>query len=197
MQKKKGLALVLSFALVACLAVAGTLAWLTSTTGEVKNTFTVGNVAITLDEAVTDEYGVKQGEQRGMGNTYKLINGHTYVKDPTVHVQEGEDCWLFVKVEDGMAAFETEGNKVVDQMTANGNWTLVAGETNVYAYKQIVNAGDDIKVFTELEIAGDVDLSTVPKGANITIMAYAVQADGFDTAAEAWEEAPGAWTANN
>ena len=66
---------------------------------DVKNTFTVGNVAITLDEAKVDDNGNainKQGNQvtnladaeRVPGNAYKLLPGHTYVKDPTVTVLE-------------------------------------------------------------------------------------------------------------
>ena len=47
---KKVLALILCFATVAAIAVAGTLAWLTDRES-VTNTFTVGKVDITVDEA--------------------------------------------------------------------------------------------------------------------------------------------------
>ena len=82
--------------LLVAASVLGTMAYLTDSE-EVNNTFTVGNVAITLDEAKVDDNGNainKQGNQvtnladaeRVPGNAYKLLPGHTYVKDPTVTV---------------------------------------------------------------------------------------------------------------
>lgn len=84
--KKKLLSLVCVVLLVVG-AVFGTYAYLTDN-DTVTNTFTVGNVGIFLDEADTDEYGVAiKGAERVDGNEYKLIPGHTYVKDPTVTVE--------------------------------------------------------------------------------------------------------------
>ena len=50
--------------LLVSLSVGATLAYLTSTTETVTNTFTVGNVAITLDELDVDEYGEKKLVQK-------------------------------------------------------------------------------------------------------------------------------------
>ena len=106
MKAKKVLALVLCAALLVAGSVAATLAYLTSKTEVVTNTFTVGSLSITLDEAKVTEYGVAvPGENRVMANAYKLIPGHNYLKDPTVHVAKGsEECYVFVKVENGIAA---------------------------------------------------------------------------------------------
>ncbi len=78
----------------ACLLVAGsvsaTMAWLTDNDVDNKatNTFTIGKVEISLDEAKVDEYGDPiSGAARVATNEYKLIPGHTYVKDPTVTVK--------------------------------------------------------------------------------------------------------------
>ena len=104
---KKILALVLSALLLMSLTVVGTLAYLTASTGEVKNTFTVGQVTINLDEAKVTEYGVKDGDTRVKANTYKLIPGHEYLKDPKVYVESGsEQCYVFIKVVDEIAAIE-------------------------------------------------------------------------------------------
>lgn len=194
---------VCSAALLVCVTVGATVAYLTST-DEVVNTFTVGNVAITLDEVDTDVYGakaqkvtnpedgtvtkvpVKEGEDptRGTGNVYKLIPGHEYTKDPTVHVTAGsEDCWLFVKVVNGISAIEAD-TKIADQMDNNG-WTPVEEGSNVYAYKDKVSAGDNVTVFSSFTIDDEANVSTYST-ATITITAYAVQADGFGTAAAAW-----------
>ena len=73
-------------------------------------------------------------------------------------------------------------------MTANG-WTAVEGATNVYAYKATVTAGQDIKVFENFTIKGDAAVADYA-GKTITVEAYAIQADGFTTAADAWKAAP-------
>ena len=83
----KALTLVLCAVLLVCASVMGTLAYLKSTTDVVKNTFTVGKVAIKLDEADVDEYGKKIADaDRVTANEYKLLPGHTYNKDPMVTV---------------------------------------------------------------------------------------------------------------
>lgn len=186
-------------------SVFGTYMYLQSTTGTVKNTFTVGKVAITLDEADTDEYGaklyVKEGElvtdktdtvaDRVQANEYKLIPGHNYLKDPTVHVSsESEDSWLFVKVENGISNIEAD-KKIADQMADKG-WSLVGTETTVYAYKDKVTKNDNIKVFDGFTLTNSATVESYAN-ASITITAYAVQADGFNTAAAAWTAAPATW----
>ena len=192
---KKTLTIILAMVMVAALSVAATLAYLTSTTGPVTNTFTVGNVKITLDEAKVTELGVKDGESRVTENSYKLYPSHQYVKDPTVHVDAAsDDCWLFVKVVDELAAIE-DATTIADQLTAN-EWTPVEGQTGVYAYKAIVSKGANIPVFESFKIKTDVDNDTLATyaGKTITVTAYAVQADGFTTAAAAWAAAPATWT---
>lgn len=186
--KKKVFVTVLCAAALVVASVLGTMAYLTSQDA-VENTFTVGKVAITLDEAkVTDAGDPVVGADRVKTNTYKLIPGHEYTKDPTVHVTAGsEDSWLFVKVVDKIADIEAD-TTVAAQMTANG-WTAVEGATNVYAYKATVTAGQDIKVFENFTIKGDAAVAGYA-GKTITIEAYAIQADGFTTAADAWKAAP-------
>lgn len=186
--KKKVFVTVLCAAALVVASVLGTMAYLTSQDA-VKNTFTVGKVAITLDEAkVTDAGDPVVGADRVKTNTYKLIPGHEYTKNPTVHVTAGsEDSWLFVKVVDEIAGIEAD-TTVAAQMAANG-WTAVEGETNVYAYKATVTSGQDIKVFENFTIKGDAAVADYA-GKTITIEAYAIQADGFTTAADAWKAAP-------
>ena len=95
--KNKKLIILISMTLIMVVAIAGTLAWLTDR-DSVKNTFTVGDVQIELDEAVVDEDGnpldnsnqpvdkVEDAARTEVGNNYHLIPGQTYVKDPTVTV---------------------------------------------------------------------------------------------------------------
>ena len=188
--KKKVFVTVLCAAALVVASVLGTMAYLTSQTETVTNTFTVGNVALTLDETDVTPRGGKDTDARVKGNEYKLIPGHTYIKDPTVHVDtDSEESWLFVKVDNGISDLEATGNTTIaEQMKAKG-WTLVNGTTNVYAYEQKATAGQNIRVFDSFTIAGDATVAG-NAGKTITIEAYAIQADGFSTAAEAWAAAP-------
>ena len=97
--RSKALLLTLCAVLLVAASVMGTMAYLTST-DEVNNTFTVGNVKITLDEAKvnTDGTAVTPAE-RVKANEYKLMPGHTYTKDPTVTVIKGsESSYVRMKV---------------------------------------------------------------------------------------------------
>ena len=87
---------ILTIALVAALLAtcfAGTYAYLTDTAAQ-KNTFTTGNVYITLDEAKVDGTGRTTETQ-----DYKLFPGTIITKDPTITVDEkSEDAWVAAKV---------------------------------------------------------------------------------------------------
>lgn len=216
---KKKLMTVLALVLVIAMSVAGTYAYLTSQ-AEVKNTFTVGKVAITLDEAKTNvdgkkvdangnilaeggtDYRIPNDADETNGNSYKLMPGHEYSKDPIVHVtKDSEACYVFVKVVDEIAAIEvndadTDTLNVAAQIKENG-WTKldgVDGVNNVY-YKSVsaVDAknGVDLRVFDGFKIIDTITNTALDtyNGKTITVTAYAIQADGFETAAAAWTAA--------
>ena len=92
--KSKALLLTLCAVLLIAASVLGTMAYLTST-AKVENTFTVGKVEIKLDETdVTNPTG-----PRVTANSYKLMPGNTYTKDPTVTVKAGsEKSYVRMKV---------------------------------------------------------------------------------------------------
>ena len=92
--KSKALLLTLCAVLLVAASVLGTMAYLTST-AKVENTFTIGKVEIKLDETdVTNPTG-----PRVTANSYKLMPGTTYTKDPTVTVKAGsEESYVRMKV---------------------------------------------------------------------------------------------------
>ena len=192
--KSKALILTLCAVLLVAASVLGTMAYLTST-ASVENTFTVGSVAITLDE--TDVDNSTADANRDQANSYKLMPGHTYTKDPIVHVDStSENCYLFVKVANEITAIEGE-TTVAAQMTAKG-WVAVDGVTGVYVYTQsnapaVVAGGSNVTVFDNFTISGTVDNATLATYNNktITVTAYAIQADGFEgkTASQIWNAA--------
>lgn len=193
-KQKKVLALVLCAVMLVASSVLATMAYLTANTTVVENTFTVGNVAIDLDETDVDVYGVKDGETPVKANQYKLIPGHNYLKDPTVHVKVGsEQAYVFIKVVDGLAAIEADDT--VAAQIADNKWKPLDGVANVYYYESVVDARTaavDLPVFGNFTLKGDADVAAYAD-ATITIDAYAVQADGFASAAAAWTAAEGTW----
>lgn len=184
--------------LLVCISVGATVAYLTST-DSVTNTFTVGKVAITLDEAKVGTDGTPVANaDRVKANEYKLMPGHEYTKDPTIHVTAGsENCYLFVKVENGITALEATGKTIADQMAAKG-WVAIAEGSNVYYLTETVdgvitakvdNSGD-VVVFEKFTLKDDADTTNATANyanAKVTVTAYAVQADGFANAKAAWE----------
>ena len=177
--KSKALLLSLCAVLLVVASVMGTMAYLTSS-DTVTNTFTVGKVEIKLDETdVTNPTG-----PRVQANSYKLIPGHTYTKDPTIHVATGsEDCWLFAKIENNLGTAAT--------LAMTQGWTEIDTTNHVWAYNTKVSAGADVTVFTQFTFSKDVTATQLPSynGKTIVVTACAVQADSFANANEAYAAA--------
>lgn len=177
------LALVL---VIGCVA-GGTVAWLISTPDPVVNTFTYGDINITLEE------------DAGKNNNYnfKIIPGVDIAKDPKVTVlANSEDCWLFVKVEEtNWPTFTEEGTttKKVSWAIANG-WTLVPGQTNVYCREAA--AGQSFPVLKDNVVTVSQNLTKAEVNTVVALQpqlkftAYAVQKDGIADAATAWGKVP-------
>lgn len=223
--KTKALALALCAVLLVVSTVFVTMAFLTST-DSVTNTFTFGQVGILLDEADVDKNGdiVAGGDRtsttdRVKENEYHLIPGHSYTKDPTIHVDsDSEDCWLFVKLKNDLeliiAGEETYSAEnaadtvytIEAQMSKNG-WTCIDTANNIWAYKEVVSANANVYVFDSFELVDNANVSdyattkdaegNVTGGTTIDVTAYAVQADGFTTATDAWNATSADFLANN
>lgn len=89
MKKKTILVAAIAVMLVAALVVGGTLAYFTDKSDAKENTFTVGNVAIDLDEPNWEE-----------NERHTLLPGVSYAKDPTITVKEGsQDAYVFLKLD--------------------------------------------------------------------------------------------------
>ena len=206
---KKKLMTVLALVLVIAMSVAGTYAYLTSK-DTVVNTFTVGDVQIKLDEAKVDANGVAvTPAERVKANSYKLLPGHTYNKDPMVTVLKGSESSYvkmtvtFTKAAELDAIFDPNGATLTSIFNGydstnwiyKGNTEDTANNTRTYEfwYKETVAALDaDVELdalFDSITVPGGINndqLATI-KGMTITVNAYAIQADGFSTADAAWE----------
>lgn len=185
MKKKIAVALV-AFALVLCFAIGGTFAWLTAKTAPVKNTFTYGDIDITLTETT--------------GAEYKMVPGVELAKDPKVTVlKNSEACWLFVKIEKS-----TNYSTYLADYTVADGWTALTGVTGVY-YREVpatgattdasyyVLKGDTTNPNGYVTVKDGVtkaQMEALKNGTDdeptLTFTAYAVQKDGNATAADAW-----------
>ena len=206
--KKKITALCLCVALLAIAVVGASLAYFTDT-DNAKNTFTVGKVNITLDEAEVDMNGVAvTPAKRVKKNEYKLMPGHTYTKDPMVTVLAGSEpsyikmTVTFSKANELDAIFAPTGADLTSifkgydsaNWIAKGNTKDAAANTRTYEfwYKETVGAPTaDVALdalFDSITVPGTItnkQLETI-KGMTITVNAYAIQADGFANAEAAW-----------
>lgn len=206
--KSKALLLTLCAVLLVTASVLGTMAFLTSN-DEVVNTFTVGSVAIKLDEAKANTDGsLVEGAERVKANSYKLLPGHTYNKDPMVTVLEGsESSYIkmtvtFSKANELDAIFAPTGAELTSIFNGydSNNWTYkgntedATADTRTYEfwYKETVDAPDsDVPLdalFDSITVPGSItneQLKSI-EGMTITVNAYAIQADGFANAEAAW-----------
>ena len=194
--RKKLLTLVCCLAIVAAVSLGATLAYLTAS-DSVANIFTVGKIVPPedsgfLDEAKVDEYGKPdESGDRVDSNTYKLLPGHTYTKDPTVHIgAESESCYIFVKVDNGIAAV-TEA--IDPTKTENEKWQLLDNQNypGIYYQKYDKDAKTpkyDFVVFDEFKVLGTATATNLDavKDNKIVVNAYIIQSDGFKTAALAY-----------
>ena len=206
--RNKALLLTLCAVLLVAASVLGTMAYLTST-DEVQNTFTVGQVSIKLDEAKANTDGtLVEGADRVKANSYKLLPGHTYAKDPMVTVLNGsESSYIkmtvtFSKANELDAIFDPDGATLTtifngydsSNWTYKGNTKNAADNTRTYEfwYKEAVAAPDGNvaldALFDSITVPGEItneQLATI-EGMTITVNAYAIQADGFANAEAAW-----------
>ncbi len=210
---KKVLVTLVAAMLLVVVSVGATLAFLTSQ-DSVKNTFTVGNVKITLDEARVNLDGeplAKEGNvvenvagaERVAKNEYHLLPGHKYVKDPTVTVEDkSEESYIRLLVTiNKKSALDAIGVNTLEVFTGYdaSEWPLnnekAVGDTMVYEfrYKTTVSTmtGGAKKLdplFDAMVIPTTVkndQLATLNE-MTIDIVAQAIQADGFESADAAW-----------
>ncbi len=135
--KSKALLLTLCAVLLVAASVLGTMAYLTST-DTVTNTFTVGKVEIKLDETdVTNPNG-----PRVKANSYKLMPGTTYTKDPTVTVKAGsEESYVRMKVTFNNAT------KIIALCTDPEYADEVTGAENAFPLIRMVNYTDTAELY--------------------------------------------------
>ena len=189
LNKTKSIILTSAVVIVLVGIVGTTIAWLASNTNLLTNTFTYGDIKISLIESDTSD-----GDEDDNTNSYDMTPGNEISKDTLVKVEAGsEDCWLFVKL--------IKGNDFDKYMTYSleSIWTNLDGYEDVYYTKvnksdkeQTFNVMKDnvIKVKEELTHADLVNI-TEANYPTLEIKAYAVQRnenmEDINTPEKAWK----------
>jgi hypothetical protein len=171
---KKTQWLILVAALVLSLGIGSTVAFIVASSNVVQNTFTVGNVSISLNETT--------------GSEYVMAPGTILKKNPTVTVEKGSDaCWLFVRMQ------KTAGFDDYCTCEIDGGWTLLNGQNGVF-YRKVDRAEaakvyrilKDDRVFVK-DTLTEEQLGVIQVPPTLSFTAYAIQREGIDTPQQAWQ----------
>ena len=193
---------------VAVLAAGASLAYFTDKTDAANNTFTMGNVKITLDETDLTKDG---GSRTPAGNTYtNLYPGMDMVKDPIVHNTGRNDAWVrvIVRVTNGAAFMDQFKDTQYGQSPLEGlthglgeGWQITASTKDTAAndmvytivYNTVLKPGESTPaVFEKLYIPatfGNGEMAAITyKNANneavngftMSIHAEAIQSEGLN-----------------
>lgn len=172
--------LMLAVLAVGC-TVGGTLAWMVSTSEPIVNTFTYGDINITLTE--TDSKLDEDANEAT--NTYMMAPGLYIAKDPVITVKKGsEACWLFVKLD------KSENFYTFMEYSLADGWTQLTGMDGVF-FRKVAAPEEDVeygvlkddKVTVKSGVTADqlnalgTDEAPYP---TLDITAYAVQYMGFE-----------------
>ena len=215
MTKKRFVAILLCVTLVALAAIGATFAYLTDTK-TVDNTFTMGNVAIKLDETdIKNPTGA-----RVTSNEYNVYPGAVVTKDPIVHNTGKNAAYIRATVNvsnwmnlcaayypDFKETFPNDGYKAALNLLVGElgeGWSVVgveAGDTFtigqfdakfILRYEGALASGDDTTaMFQTVTIPAGIDNANTDSFKEVKVVAQAIQADGFDT----WEAAFAAYDA--
>ena len=215
MTKKRFVAILLCVTLVALAAIGATFAYLTDTK-TVNNTFTMGNVAIKLDETdIKNPTG-----DRVTSNEYNVYPGAVVKKDPIVHNTGKNAAYIRATVNvsnwmnlcaayypDFKETFPNDGYKAALNLLVGElgeGWSVVgveAGDTFtigqfdakfILKYEGALAAkADTTAMFQTVTIPAGIDNANTDSFKEVKVVAQAIQADGFDT----WEAAFAAYDA--
>lgn len=169
--KKKIIAVCLIVAMAAIAVVGGTLAWFTD--DEVAtNTFTVGNVDITLTEPNWTSTGSQDAPE--------VYPGEPLAKDPTVKNDGANPCFVRIKVT-GLDCLAPASNITYRTDYVPGklgdNWVLHTDGYFYYNKVLAVGATTDA-LFDQIVIPTDLENGNAESEFDVVVTAEAVQAQG-------------------
>lgn len=202
--KKKTLTVAIALVLVVALAVGATYAYLTASSGPVKNTFVAGGAVKQGDLELFEHVANKNADgsytldptKETNGNAYTVMPGVNLPKDPTVKVTAAKGpYYLFVKVTEGAhfnknifgysiddAAWKQL--KDADGKDVAGVYVYTTDKTNAAILTGAVTA--NVLKDNVVTVADANSITLAGADCTLTFQAYACQAAGFDNAAAAF-----------
>ena len=135
-----------------------TMAYMTSSAA-VSNVFTVGNVKLQMFETKVDKNGDPvdpnpdpNAMKTADTNSYHLMPGVSYLKDPTIYVgADSDESYLFIRVRNDLKTIEKQGDSehltIVEQLRKNGWLEIERASTNVdavFVYVGSIDLREDI-----------------------------------------------------
>jgi len=202
--KKKILVISLTVAVLAITIIGGTLAWFTDEQ-EATNTFTVGNVEIELREPLWD--GVlfggtaeKQPDDSTLGKNLavNLVPGREIPKNPQVMNVGANPCYVRLVLTSTDISTAAMWNALITQVMQDKDtvwtWQVAADGSSVYfTYNSILNpqaetsaAFGSFKIDENATEKNVIDVFGADSSFDLVVTAQAIQSEGFDTAADAF-----------
>ena len=199
MNKRKLGALIATIALIAAIAIGGTLAYFTDK-DENTNVVKMGHVDITLTETTDSGKATTIGAK---GITFEnVLPGDTLSKVPTITVENGSaDCYVRAQL-----TFTTPGGSqitqadlnqlkasLIAQITEDGTWAYNEADNYFYCTDARV-AGDTVDLFQSVTVPAAWQNNVADQSFSIGIKAEAIQASyiSYDAANITWADANGA-----
>lgn len=194
----KALTLLLCAVLLIAGTVAGTVAYLSDSSENVTNSFSVGNIDIEMWEHALDDEGNLTAEKVSSEDAYKILPGTEQPKDPFVRVlKDSEDCWVFVQVWEVNNSASDSLSYVTWEI--DDAWTLLKSENGVSTFYLEANhensdVDEDYNVLKNKTVSYSEDLTKemidalgndVPQ---LVFKGFAVQLNAASTAADAWAQ---------
>lgn len=189
--KSKITIIIISILSICSFIIGTSVAWLSSKTDTVINTFTYGDINIKIEESDTGD-----NDNNEFTNEYIMLPGNTITKDPKITVlKNSEDSYLFIEIK--------KSQNFDDFMTYElvSDWTLLANTNNVY-YKEVSKKDADqefyiikdnkvtVKETVTKTMLNELDKNGQTNYPTLSFTAYAVQRDSgidaIDTVEEAW-----------
>lgn len=152
MKKKlmKAVVLTLSAVVLVVATVFATVAYLAESAG-VTNTFTVGDVSITMFEHQVDADGQIPSSNPVIvnGNTYHLIPNKTYDKNPTIEILKSENAPDGVEYLDNMYLFVKTVNQIRTAEAGNNGDTThptMRQQMEAYGWVEFIRSGNGTEI---------------------------------------------------
>ena len=198
--KNKKRIMILALSMIAVFAAAITFAYFTDQSDEVKNTFTMGNVQILLDEAPVVATAGTSGTTWAANNEVPRVLSNTYTgiypgailpKDPTVKNTGSNPAYVRVKVT--VENFSSNVDPSTLWAPIGAGWVLDAAKSsgNVFYYNYTGILQSDAStsaVFTKVVIPTSFTSANMSAigNFNIKLEAHAIQAQGFANVTDAF-----------